>query len=110
MTTIGQISYIIESELTHNIGTSMPKAHYRFADGKDIVDIKRHFPMPSRLERQESWITAMRKTIPEIPDIRRTDWQIGSFQPETKFIMIELFNSVGQHARIAVDRRSHQLG
>ena len=91
----------------------MPKAHYRnvneLDDDGNIVDITRYFPMPKRLDRPESWITSIRKTIPEVPNVRSTDWFINSFDAGKVYIMIELLNSIGERARIAVNRTTHSI-
>ena len=86
----------------------MPRAHYlNVHQGIEKSNVA--FRPPKNIQSPESWVTAIRKSIPEVPDVRRTDWCVRTFDPDTAIILIELVNSVGEHCRIAVDRKADAL-
>lgn len=86
----------------------MPRAHYKNVH-QGIEKQNVAFRPPKNIQSPESWVTAIRKSIPEVPDVRRTDWCVQVFDPSTAIILIELVNSVGERCRIAVDRKADAL-
>ncbi len=86
----------------------MPLVHYRSMDGS--VEVKnKGFSTPKNITKPQAWINEIRKVVPQVPDTKgATDWHIGSFEPSDKFILIELFNTVGERARVCVMRTSNE--
>lgn len=58
----------------------------------------------------DAWFKELRKTIPEIPNPRETDWQRYHEEATMNYIKISLHNSVGEKCHIVVDRRVPFIG
>ena len=86
----------------------MPTAHYRNAS-QGVERQRIVFRTPKNIQSPEAWVGAIRKACPEVPNVRDTDWTIQVFDPSLELILIELRNSIGEHCRIAVDRKSESM-
>jgi len=85
----------------------MPLA--QFHDPINNRNIVRGFATPKRLDRPIDWLREIRKVIPEVPDLRKSDWYVGEFDATLSIIKITLFNSVGERCYIAIDRKRSVL-
>lgn len=68
----------------------------------------RAFATPKNIQSEEAWIRAIRISIPEVPDLRNTDWEIINFDVDTvnlKWISIVLVDTLGRRIKIVVDRK-----
>lgn len=85
----------------------MAAAQYRNEQAK--IDITRRLGAPQKATL-EAWFKEIRKVIPEIPDPRKTDWQITHQEVKDKWINYELHNSIGQRCYITVNREIPHIG
>lgn len=82
----------------------MPIVQFKDHQGNELRGKK--VPYPKNIQRPESWITEIRKVIPSVPDPRKTDWYVATFDASREIILIELLNSIGQRCRIGIIRES----
>lgn len=57
-----------------------------------------------KLATQKGWYRAVRKVIPEVPDVKNSDWTIYTYQAGIKWIRFDFVNSVGERAYLVIDR------
>ena len=65
---------------------------------------QRNFVTPKKIQDEVAWVRAVRISIPEVPDILNTDWEILNFDADLKWISIILIDGLGNRAKIVVDR------
>jgi hypothetical protein len=58
----------------------------------------------------EAWFKEIRKVIPEIPNPKKTDWQITAQTADLNTITFILCNSIGERCSIQVDRKIPHIG
>jgi hypothetical protein len=58
----------------------------------------------------DAWFKQARKTIPEIPNPKQTDWQIYSQDADINWVKFSMHNSVGEKCHIVIDRRVPFIG
>jgi hypothetical protein len=77
----------------------------------DRQTITKKFGAPKKMT-MEAWYKAARKVIPEIPNVKDTDWQILSEEAtkDARWIIYDLANSVGDRAKVLIDRTVPLIG
>lgn len=68
---------------------------------------QRFFNTPKQIQKPEAWVREIRIAIPQVPDIRSTDWTILHFDadvPTQDWLSITLINSLQQRIKIVVNR------
>lgn len=80
----------------------MPQA--QFVHQTRGIDIQRTMRTPKKIQDQEAWVRAARQVIPEVPDLRRSDWYIQDFDASLKTIVITFHNTIQERCRLAIGR------
>lgn len=80
-------------------------------DKPDRQPISKKFGTPKKITL-EAYFKAARKVIPEIPNPKDTDWQIFKEEAsrDSRWIVYELSNSVGERAKVVIDRTVPLIG
>lgn len=78
------------------------------AKGEEQVITKR-FGAP-KTSSMDAWFKQTRKFIPELPNPKKTDWQIVNQEADYQWIRFELRNSLGEECKVVIDRRAPFLG
>jgi hypothetical protein len=78
-------------------------------EGEEDKKIERRLGAP-KTATMEAWFKQLRKTIPEIPNPKDTDWQKYHEEADINWIKISMHNSVGEKCHIVVDRRVPFIG
>jgi hypothetical protein len=89
------------------MGSQMPIAQYR--DQVNKVEITKRFGAP-KVASVQHWYKAARKVIPELPDIRKTDWYIFSEGISRQYIHFELRNAKDEKRHLVIDRQAPAIG
>lgn len=88
-------------------GRLMAAAQFRNEAKK--IDISRRLGAP-KVATLDAWFKQIRKTIPEVPDPKKTDWFISHQEADYRWIKYELHNSIGERCYVIVDRSQEFLG
>lgn len=85
----------------------MAKAQFRNETAG--IDVSKTLPTP-KVQTLEAWFKLLRKTIPQIPDPKTTDWKI-EHQGTTgvQWINFTMVNSCLERCYITVDRKASQF-
>jgi hypothetical protein len=73
------------------------------------VQVTRRIPAP-KVATEMGWHKSARKHIPQVPDLRLSDWKLSTFTADLAWIHIEYTNSVGERAYLVIDRRVPSIG
>lgn len=82
----------------------MPRV--RFIDPITQIVTERPFMTPKSIQSQSSWVTAICKVIPDVPNPRHTEWDIKDFEATLKHITITLGHPSGMEHILQVDRNA----
>lgn len=85
----------------------MALAQYR--DEINKVCISKRFAAP-KVASVQHWYRAARNVIPELPDIRKTDWYIFSEEATTRYIKYDLRNAKDERKYLIIDRTVPSIG
>lgn len=80
-----------------------------FKDGHEEEALQRRLGAP-KTASMDAWFKQLRKSIPEIPDPKKTDWQTYYQDADLNYIKFSMSNSVGEKCHIVVDRRVPFIG
>jgi hypothetical protein len=85
----------------------MALVHYRF-ETRRIEETKRM--AAPKVATINAWYKQARTVIPQLPDLKRSDWQIFHHNASTGRIYIEIRNSVDERAYLVIDRTVPAIG
>lgn len=85
----------------------MALVQYRM-QAKD-VNITKRMGAPKKMT-MDAWFKQCRKVIPEIPNVKDTDWIIKHEHADFRWIKYELVNSIGEKCEVVVDRTQPFIG
>jgi hypothetical protein len=78
---------------------------------KEPVRVERRFGAPKKMTL-EAWFAAARKVIPEVPNPKQTDWFVHHEEAsrDATWIVYDLQNTVGEKARLTINRKVPLIG
>lgn len=87
----------------------MPLAQYRFPTANPPIEVTRRMGAP-KIATTKAWYKAARAVIPQVPNLKETDWEIFSEEVTLGWVRFNLQNSVGEKAYLVIDRNVPSIG
>lgn len=85
----------------------MVQVIYRIKDDPEIKTARMF--SPKKISSTDAWYKSARAVLPQIPDIKRSDWYISDVEATINHIKYTLHNGIAQTAYVTIDR-TQKLG
>jgi len=87
----------------------MPTASFRFLTGSTQGNYSKRMFAPKKAT-MDAWYKEARSVIPEIPDLKKTDWRVLNQDANLTYVKFLIGNTTGATAMLEIDRTTSSFG